>query len=161
MTKLIGSVLAASLIVCGAALGGARDNAKVLMPTDPNQAKIWNEWGFADAIISGDTVYLSGVVVGTKEGDTNLEDAYTRAFDRMGKILARAGVSWDDVVEITSYHTDLKTQMPAIIAVKNRYVRAPFPAWTAVQVVRLIPERGITEIKLVAKVPAHAMPARH
>jgi enamine deaminase RidA (YjgF/YER057c/UK114 family) len=44
--------------------------------------------------------------------------------------------------------------MPAIVAVKNRYVKAPFPAWTAVGVSRLIPARGITEIKLVAKLNA-------
>jgi len=30
---------------------------------------------------------------------------------------------------------------------------APFPAWTAIQVARLIPTNGITEIKIVAKVP--------
>jgi len=28
-------------------------------------------------------------------------------------------VRWDDVVEFTSFHTDLTTQMPAIVAVKN------------------------------------------
>ena len=89
--------------------------------------------------------------MGQKDGDVNLEAAYTRAFDRLTAILKKAGVSWDDVVDITTFHTDLKTQMPAIVAVKNKYVRAPFPAWTAVQVVRLIPDNGITEIKLVAK----------
>jgi enamine deaminase RidA (YjgF/YER057c/UK114 family) len=50
-----------------------------------------------------------------------------------------------------SLHTDLTTQMPAIVAVKNRYIKAPFPAWTAIQVARLIPTNGITEIKMVAK----------
>jgi len=42
--------------------------------------------------------------------------------------------------------------MPAIVAVKNRYIKAPFPAWTAIQVARLIPPNGITETKIVAKV---------
>jgi hypothetical protein len=41
--------------------------------------------------------------------------------------------------------------MPAIVAVKNNYVKPPFPAWTAIQVSRLIPTNGITEIKIVAK----------
>jgi hypothetical protein len=31
------------------------------------------------------------------------------------------------------------------------YVKPPFPAWTAIQVSRLIPTNGITEIKIVAK----------
>ncbi len=155
MSKAICSALLAAMMACGAALAGARDEAKVVMPDNPDQLKIWQSWGFSDAIVSGDTVYLSGVVAGTKPDDANLEAAYTRAFDRIGTILKKAGVSWDDVVEITSYHTDLKTQMPAITAVKNRYVRAPFPAWTAIQVVRVIPDNGITEIKLVAKKVNH------
>lgn len=135
------------------ALAGARAEATVVMPENPQARKMLEDWGFADAIVAGDTVYLSGVVVGLRQGETDLQAAYTRVFDHIGTILARAGVSWDDVVDITSYHTDLTTQMPAIIAVKNRYVKAPFPAWTAIGVSRLIPDRGLTEIKLVAKLP--------
>jgi hypothetical protein len=47
---------------------------------------------------------------------------------------------------------------PGIIAVKNRYVKSPFPAWTAVEITRLIPDKGITEIKIVAKLPAKPRP---
>lgn len=152
MKRIVFGFLA--LILSGAANAGARDDGKVVMPDNPEALKARATWGYSDAIVIGDTVYLSGVVAGTKDGDANLEAAYTRAFDKLGAILAKAGASWDDVVEITSYHTDVKTQMPVITIVKNRYVRAPFPAWTAVQVVRLIPDKGITEIKLVAKLPA-------
>jgi enamine deaminase RidA (YjgF/YER057c/UK114 family) len=130
---------------------GARQDAKVLMPTDPALLKIEQDWGFSDAVVTGDTIYLSGVVAGVREGETDLRLAYTRAFERIGEILKNAGASWDDVVDITSFHTDLTTQMPAIIAVKNNYVKPPLPAWTAIQVSRLIPNSGITEIKIVAK----------
>jgi len=153
-------IAALALALSGAASAGARDEAKVVMADNPNMLKLQNEWGFADAIVVGNTVYLSGVVASVKEGDANLEAAYTRAFDRLAAILAKAGASWDDVVDITSYHTDVVAQMPAISAVKNRYVHAPFPAWTAVQVVRLIPDKGITEIKLVAKLPARVQTLR-
>ena len=144
-------LLAASASASPPALAGARQNAKVLMPSDPATLKIWEDWGFADAIVTGDTIYLSGVVAGVREGETDLRIAYTRAFERIGEILKTAGASWDDVVDITSFHTDLTTQMPAIVAVKKNYVKPPFPAWTAIQVSRLIPPNGITEIKVVAK----------
>ena len=134
-----------------AGLAGARQDAKVLMAPDPAALKFEQDWGFSDAIVSGDTVYLSGVVAGVREGETDLRIGYTRAFERIGEILKNAGASWDDVVEITSFHTDLTTQMPAIVAVKNMYVKPPFPAWTAIQVSRLIPSNGITEIRIVAK----------
>jgi enamine deaminase RidA (YjgF/YER057c/UK114 family) len=68
--------------------------------------------GFADAIVTGDTIYLSGVVAGVREGETDLQVGYTRAFERIGDILKKAGASWDDVAEITSFHTDPATRSP-------------------------------------------------
>jgi enamine deaminase RidA (YjgF/YER057c/UK114 family) len=130
---------------------GARQDSKVVMAPDPDNLKFENEWGYAEAIVAGDTVYLSGVVAGVRPGETDLQASYTRAFERIGVTLKSAGVSWDDVVDILTFHTDLTTQMPAIVAVKNRYIKAPFPTWTAIQVARLIPDNGITEIKIVAK----------
>jgi enamine deaminase RidA (YjgF/YER057c/UK114 family) len=143
----------ALLLVPAASHAGARQDAKVYLTEDPEGRKYQEEWGYADAVVTGDTIYLSGVVAGLRPGETDLQLAYERAFQRMGKILQRAGAGWDDVVDITSFHTDLTTQMPAIIAVKNKYVRNPPPAWTAIQVARLIPNTGLTEIKIVAKLP--------
>jgi enamine deaminase RidA (YjgF/YER057c/UK114 family) len=120
------------------------------MPADPQMRKIHDDWGFSQAIVAGDTVHVSGLVIGAPRDGSSLQAAYERGFNQIGDILKRAGSSWDDVVEITSYHTDVTTQMPAIIEVKNRFVKAPFPAWTAVEVSRLIPDRGITEIKVTA-----------
>ena len=137
--------------VANTAIAGARQDAKTVMASDPGLAKIEADWGFSDAIVIGDTIYLSGVVAAVRDGETDLRLAYTRAFDRVGETLKKAGASWDDVVDITSFHTDLTTQMPAMVAVKNGYIKSPFPAWIAIQVARLIPPAGITEIKIIAK----------
>lgn len=148
--------LATALLLAAIAtpvFAGARQEAKIVMPENAGARKMLEDWGFSEAVVAGDTVYLSGVVVGAGPKDTNLEAAYTRTFDMLGDILKRAGVSWDDVVDITSFHTDLTTQLTPMVAVKHRYVKAPFPAWTAIGVSRLVPDRGITEIKLVAKLP--------
>jgi enamine deaminase RidA (YjgF/YER057c/UK114 family) len=149
--RLVLSALSLTALAFTSALGGARQDAKVLMPSDPASLKIEQDWGFSDAIVTGDTIYLSGVVAGVREGETDLRLGYTRAFERIAESLKNAGATWDDVVEITSFHTDLTTQMPAIVAVKKNYVKPPYPAWTAIQVSRLIPSNGITEIKIVAK----------
>ena len=146
-------LLAALLVLPTAAHAGSRQQATVLLSEDPEERKFQQDWGYADAVVTGDTVYLSGVVAGVRPGETDLKLAYERAFARIGKILQRSGASWDDVVDITSFHTDLTTQMPAIVAVKNKYVVGPPPAWTAIGVSRLIPNSGITEIKIVAKLP--------
>jgi len=133
-----------------------RQQSTVLMSEDEGSRRFQEEWGYSDAVIAGDTIYLSGIVVGLRERETDLQAAYDRAYRQIGAILHRAGASWDDVVDITSYHTDITTQMEAIVAVHRRYVTAPFPAWTAIDVDRLIPDPGITEIKIVARRPAPA-----
>jgi enamine deaminase RidA (YjgF/YER057c/UK114 family) len=146
--------LALALLAAGCAATPewtGRQNAAVLLAEDPRARAAQEEWGFADAVVAGDTVYLSGVVVGLREGSTDLEAAYAQSFERIGAILKRAGAGWDDVVDITTYHTDVNGQMPAIDKVKDRYITGKPPAWTAIQVVRLIPDQGITEIKITAK----------
>lgn len=145
-------LLALALAAASPAFAGARQEAKVIYSENPGLRKAQEEWGFADAVVTDDTVYLSGVVVDLRPGET-LEAAYTRTFGIIGNILRRAGVGWDDVVEITSFHTDLTSQLPAMVAVKQRHIQPPAPAWTAVGVSRLVPDRGITEVKIVAKLP--------
>lgn len=139
-----------AVVLAAASQLGARERTAVIMPEDPQQRALHEEWGFSQAIVAGETIYLSGVVVGAPTDVGSLQDSYERGFAQIGEILERAGSSWDDVVEITSYHTDVTAQMPAMIEVKRRFVKAPYPAWTAVEVSRLIPQRGITEIKVVA-----------
>ena len=134
----------------------AREQATVLMSENEGGRRFQEQWGYSDAVVAGDVIYLSGIVVGLGEGETDLVAAYERAYRHIGGILRRAGASWDDVVDITSYHTDIEAQMEAMVAVHRRHVAAPFPAWTAVDVDRLIPDRGVTEIKIIAHRPAAA-----
>lgn len=111
-----------------------------------------DEWGFSGAVRSGDIIYVSGVVAGLREGETDPENAFDRAFTEIGRTLELAGANWGDVVDMTTFHTDIGTQMTIFRKVKNRYVRAPWPAWTAVGVTRLVPPNGLVEIKVVAHI---------
>jgi enamine deaminase RidA (YjgF/YER057c/UK114 family) len=137
-----------------AAPAAALPPESVLMSENPQERAFQERYGYADAVIAGDMVFLSGVVAGLAPGETAMEPAYERAFARIGNILKRAGVGWADVVDITSYHTDVKVQLDAMASVKGKYVKAPFPAWTAISVSRLLPDTGITEIKVIARKPA-------
>ena len=109
--------------------------------------------GWADAVVAGDIIYVSGVIASKRPSDEGLEPAYTRAFDQLTQILARAGVSWADVVEVRSFHTDPNAQIDAMAAVKRRYRASPDPAWTAVGTSGLLSPSGITEIALIAHRP--------
>jgi len=142
-------LLALALIAVPAAAGAQQ----VLMSEDEGERRFQQELGYADAVVSGDTIYLSGIVVGQRQGET-LEAAYERAYAKIGAILKRAGAGWGDVVDVTSFHTDVNAQIRAMSAVQKRHMGGRIPAWTAIDVDRLIPDNGITEIKIVARRPA-------
>lgn len=66
-------------------IAGARQEAKILMASETASLKFEQDWGLSDAIVSGDTIYLSGVVAGVREGEADLKTGYIRAFERKTK----------------------------------------------------------------------------
>ena len=111
---------------------GARQQAHVVMPENARQREFQEQYGYADAVVSNGIVYLSGVPVYLAPGETDMDKAFTRAFEALGKTLARAGVTFGDVVQVKSVHTDVNGQIEAMVKVKNRYMTGKPPAWTAV-----------------------------
>ena len=101
----------------------AREPGSVLMPDNPEARAFQEAVGYADAVIAGDTVYLSGVVAGPAPGDDGLEPGFERAFAHIAATLARAGVGWDDVVDMTTFHTDLPGTIDAFVAARVRTLR--------------------------------------
>jgi enamine deaminase RidA (YjgF/YER057c/UK114 family) len=146
----------AALALAAPAPTGARQQAKVIMPENARQRQFQEEWGYADAIVSNGVVILSGVPAFHAPGESDMEKAFTRAFEAMGKTLARAGASWDDVIQVTSVHTDVNGQIEAMVKVKNRFMTGKAPAWTAVGTNGLLQPGGIAEITLVAHLPKSA-----
>jgi enamine deaminase RidA (YjgF/YER057c/UK114 family) len=148
LTRL--ATTAAALALAASAHAQTRTPQTVLMNPNERARADQERYGYADAVIAGDTIYLSGIVVGQAPGETSLEPAFDRAFRHIGRILERAGAGYGDIVDITSYHTDVVGQIDAMSAAQKRLLGSPPPAWTAVQVVRLLPDGGIAEIKVVA-----------
>ena len=132
---------------------GARQQANVIMPRDERQRQVQEQIGWADAVVSNGIVYVSGVPAYLGPGETDMEAAFIRAFDALGKTLDRAGATWDDVVELTTYHTDVNAQIEAFAKVKSRYIKSPPPAWSAIGTNGLLQQGGLVEIALGAHVP--------
>ncbi len=121
-----------------------------------------SEYGFSPATRAGDFIFVSGVVAGYATGedgkpaeptDAAIEAGFERAFGRLEEIIKAAGADWSDVVEMTTYHTDLPRQGRILMAVKARRFSAPYPAWTAIDVDRLWPDNGFAEIRLTLYAP--------
>lgn len=153
--KRLSAIIAAVLAVVplgGPADAQARKDATVLMAESERGRQFQEEYGFSDAIVVGDTNYLSGLVAGMAPGETDLKSAYDRVYRHIGAILKRAGAGYDDIVEMTSFHTDVEAQLKPMSEVHKTYVKAPYPAWTAIGVAKIL-GNGITEIKITARRP--------
>ena len=153
-TASLAAALLAVIPIGGPADAQARTEANVLMPTDERARADGERYGYAEAVIAGDLIFLSGLVAGLAPGETDLKAAYERLYRHVGTILKRAGADYGDIVDVTSFHTDIKAQIDAMSEVQKKYLKSPPPAWTAIDIDRLLPEGGMTEIKIVARRPA-------
>ncbi|QPQ55080.1 hypothetical protein IC614_00165 [Allosphingosinicella flava] len=151
-----------SILVVAALLGGfaaaapahaKRSEASVVMPCKPEQRRHLEQAGYASAVISRGMLYVSGVASMQRQGEADFQPAFTRIFESIGRTLASVGATWDDVVDVTSYHTDIDAQMEQFGKVSAQYLKAPFPTSTVVGVNRLIVPQAIAELKVVAELP--------
>jgi enamine deaminase RidA (YjgF/YER057c/UK114 family) len=150
MTRIHRIFCSAALAFAVAPAAVAEPGKEVIVPDAWKSA--YEQLHYAPAVRAGDWLILSGVVAGFGPDpvDTDQEAAYVRAFEAIGAILKEGGADWDDVVEFETFHTDLPGQIVLFGEVKDRYVKEPYPAWTAIDIDRLYPDRGIVEIKVTA-----------
>ena len=110
---------------------------------------------YSPAIRSGDFLFVSGQVGSRDDGSPEpvFEDQVRRAFANLRAVLAAAGCTFDDVVDVTSFHTDPEAQIETVMAVRSEEIgEAPYPNWTAVGVTWLA---GFDfEIKVIARIPS-------
>jgi enamine deaminase RidA (YjgF/YER057c/UK114 family) len=138
--------------LAAAAPARADEPKQTLMPENAEIRALYAELGLSDAVVHGDTIHLSGVVAGLAPGEQSLTPAYERAFAHIDGILKRLGASWDDVIVFDTFHKGpMREQIDALMPVKKRYIREPFPAWTAVGVTELFDPAAVTEIKLTVR----------
>ena len=148
-----GGVLLSVLIALPLAVlaEGSRQSAEIIVPESHTWA--YENWGFAAAVVEDDIVYVSGVVT-FLEGEGTYEERYARGFRsalvEIDNILGEAGATLDDVVDITTFHTDLARQIEIAVAVRMEVMKEPHPAWTAVGTTALAVPDGVTEIKVIA-----------
>lgn len=140
----------------------AAPGGEVILP-DAEAKKAHDEWRYAAARRVGDMIYVSGVVVnrGQQEGTDvpSFKLQARRALLRLQTILQAAGSDFQHVVMINSFHVwqgpnfsgTRDEQFWAFEGVIGEFVKAPYPAWTAVGTTGLLSDGGIVEVQLIAK----------
>lgn len=109
---------------------------------------------YSAAIRSGDLLFVSGQVGSREDGspEPDFPEQVRLAFANLEATLAAGGCTFDDIVDVTTFHTDPEIQFEAVMKVKDEmFSTAPYPNWTAVGVNWLA---GFDfEIKVVARIP--------
>jgi enamine deaminase RidA (YjgF/YER057c/UK114 family) len=110
-----------------------------------------DKFHYAPAVKVDNTLYISGQL-GRDENLQVIEGAeaqYTQAFENLKAVLAAAGATLENVVDLVTYHTDMRDIM-RFMEVKNRYFTKHYPAWTAIGVSALAMPGLLAELKATA-----------
>ncbi|GHF37086.1 RidA family protein [Seohaeicola zhoushanensis] len=113
------------------------------------------EWKFSMGLVSGDHVFLTGITGQRLDGtlSEDPEEQFNTAFDYIAAILAEGGLTLADMVDVTTYHVGLRDHLDTFRKVWGERVSAPFPAWTAIEVMGFIIPGNYIEVKVVARLP--------
>jgi enamine deaminase RidA (YjgF/YER057c/UK114 family) len=111
---------------------------------------------YSPGVKAGNLLFIAGQV----GRDENLrviegqEAQFVQAFENVKKVLTAAGATFDDIVEMVSYHVDMR-DLQLFIQVRDRYVtnEERYPAWTAIGVTALAMPGLLAEIKCTALLP--------
>ncbi len=129
---------------------------------------IYEKYHYCPGIKVGNTLYISGQV-GRDENlqvVEGIEEQFVQAFENVKKVLVAAGATFDNVVEMVTYHvtgvnlgefSDSQKSftiphLALFMQVKDRYFTQEFPTWTGVGITSLSTPGLIVEIKCTAVV---------
>ena len=125
-------------------------NKRVLI-NPPGTEEFYNTWQYSQAVRVGDTVWAAGQIGIDEKGrpGSNVDEQARIAFQNLAGVLAQAGGSLADVVELVTYHLSMD-DLHTFAAVKSEFFTADYPSWTVVGVSALALPELLIEVKATA-----------
>lgn len=122
-----------------------------------NRQDLYEKYGYSAAVRSDNLEFVSGQVGSRPDGspEPDFEAQVRLAFANLEATLAAGGCTFDDIVDLTTFHTDPEKQWSVFKTVKReKFPQAPYPNATAIGVNWLA---GFDfEIKVTARIPTRA-----
>lgn len=112
-----------------------------------------NDWHFSPAIEASGFVFFSGIT-GVRPDQSVASDPPTQfrdAFRFVGMHLRAAGLGFEHIVDMTTYHVDLRKHLVDFTRIKDEFIHEPYPTWTAVGISELITPGALLEVRIIAK----------
>ncbi|HSR11641.1 MAG TPA: RidA family protein [Thermodesulfobacteriota bacterium] len=109
---------------------------------------------FAQVVRCGKQVYIAGQTSVDEKGNVvgkgDIEAQARQIFENLRKCLDAAGATFDQVVKLNIYSTDLEAHMASITKIRREYFPQEPVASTTVQVPRLVHPDWLLEIEAIA-----------
>ncbi|MEJ3653821.1 RidA family protein [Actinomycetes bacterium KLBMP 9759] len=114
-----------------------------------------DRWTFSHVVRHDGLLHLSGVTGTGEDGRVPADpgEQFEQVFHHLRLYLGSAGARLSDIIEMTTYHVGLREHLDAFMAVKNRHITRPYPAWSAIGVAELITPGALVEVRVIAADP--------
>jgi enamine deaminase RidA (YjgF/YER057c/UK114 family) len=123
---------------------------KVIVPEQ--MRAVFERSGYAPAVQVGAMLYCAGQVGRTAQLEVihDPEEQFIACFENLRLVLEAGGCSFEDVIDMTTYHVEMSRHMPVFRAVKNAIFPRGLCAWTVIGVSELAHPSLLLEIKCIA-----------
>jgi enamine deaminase RidA (YjgF/YER057c/UK114 family) len=124
---------------------------KPVIPT--GMAHFVPQSGYAPGLIANGFLFVAGQL-GRDDEMRVIEDPeaqMTRAWQNVVTIIDAAGCTVQDIVDVTTFHVELRRHLALYKQVRDRFMQGHTPPWTAIGVSELSRPGLIVEIKCIAR----------
>lgn len=115
----------------------------------------YDDWHMSPGLLCDGFVFFTGFTGTRADGvlSSDPEQQIRDAFAKVRSVLDAGGMTFANVVEMTSYHVGLRDHLELFQKVRDEHVTEPYPAWTAIEVAGFVREGAIVEIRIIARQP--------
>ena len=119
----------------------------------PASQAMYDRFHFSQAVCAGGLVLCSGQIGTNPDGavPADMAEEFRNAWHAIGVVLAARGLDHSHIVEYTTFHVGLAEQLASFMKVRDEFIRAPWPAWTAIGVSELAVRGARVEIRATAQ----------
>ncbi len=112
-----------------------------------------NDWKMSPGLEHEGFVFMTGFTGASENGQYSDDhgEQIEAVFAKIKAVLGEAGLGFEHLVEMTSYHVGLRDHLDQFKKIRANYVQKPFPAWTAIEVSGFVRDGAVVEIKCIAR----------
>lgn len=111
------------------------------------------EWRMSPGLEHDGFIFMSGFTGANADGVLSQDagEQIEAAFEKVRRVLDEAGLGFEHLLEMTSYHVGLRDHLDVFKSIRAGYVVPPYPAWTAIEVAGFVRDGAVVELRCVAR----------